>query len=103
MKDNYKFNTEELLAITAAVETYLESKNAAVYGQVLKNEIKVPLCNSCLKKLDNYNPLTFFTKQEYTVMYMAVTYVDFISVSEGIEIPGNASAQDKLAQLADTL
>lgn len=95
------FDTEELIAVTSSLETYLDNPNAEICGLKFKEEIKQKICNSCLKKLEDYSAFTCFTKQECTMMYAAVMYIAAISEIQGTVLPGISSALEKIEVLAD--
>lgn len=64
------FTPEEIYIISSAVETYNEAHRG-----ILNPELQDSLCNSCIAKLEGYNQLTYFSKQEYTVMAFAVDMI----------------------------
>ena len=64
------FNDEECILIVSALETYDESDQT-----FLPPELKHRLILSSLEKISNLSTLTYFTKQEFTVMYAAVDHI----------------------------
>lgn len=69
MSLNCVFNTEEISILFDCLDMYSKSE---VF--VLKPEITYKMILSCLEKLESICPFTNFTKQEYTVMGLALTF-----------------------------
>ena len=69
MSLNCVFNTEEISILFDCLDMYSKSE---VF--VLKPEITYKMILSCLEKLESICPFTNFTKQEYTVMALALTF-----------------------------
>lgn len=63
------FTDEEIFLMQSAVETYSEEDR-----MVLNYDLQTALAKSCLSKLDQYNPLTYFTKQELTFIAMSIDF-----------------------------
>lgn len=64
------FTNEEISLMQSAVETYSEEDR-----MVLNYDLQTSLAKSCLSKLEQYNPLTHFTKQELTFIAMSVDFI----------------------------
>ena len=64
------FTLEEICLMQSAVETYNERDRG-----VLNYELQNSLSRSCLSKFDNYNALTYFSKQELTLIAMAINHL----------------------------
>ena len=101
MKKNLTFTPEEVATSLAAVELLLESDNASVFGYQFAPAVKTSLCNSCLKKLKSYSTLSYFTKQEYTMIYYALQYSIQVSESNGLYHEAAYTAADKAGELAE--
>ena len=69
------------------LQQFLEIYKASGFS-VLNKELNDSLVNSSLTKLKNLTSLTFFTKQEYTVMYMALDYAKSNQDRLGIVLHG---------------
>ena len=64
------FTPEELSVMQAAINTYSEEAR-----MILNYDLQAALASSCLAKIEHYNPLTYFSKQELTFVAMSVDYV----------------------------
>lgn len=101
MKKNLIFTAEEVATSIAAVELLRKSDNANVLDMQFALSVKWNVCHSCLKKLQTYSPLTYFTKQEYTMIYYALQYSIQISESTGLYHEAAYTAADKALALAE--
>lgn len=91
------FNSNEISVLIAAVKAYEHSPL-----QVLKPELRKSLNASILGKLSSLSALTFFTKQEFTYMALAVDYV--LDSPSDFGIPSSLNLQrlrDRLISLAE--
>lgn len=64
------FTIEEVLLLQSAVEAYNDEDRMA-----LDYDLPTALAQSCLAKIKQYSPLTYFTKQEFTFMAMSVNFI----------------------------
>ena len=64
------FSSQEISIIQSSVETYNEEDRRQI-----PYEQQSALAKACLDKLEHYNPLTYFTKQEYTLMAMSTDFM----------------------------
>lgn len=99
MKNCLNFNMDEIIIVQAALGTFLDSKEACVLGMTIKEPLKTQLIESALTKLEKLSLLTYFNKQELTIMIMSLEYIKNIC-----EIPNEEvflSALDKLFVKAD--
>ena len=64
------FTPEEISIMQSAVETYNEENR-----MILNYDLQIALAQSCLAKMEHYSPLTYFTKQEYTLIAMSIELV----------------------------
>lgn len=64
------FSSDEIIIIQSALETYNDEPR-----DYLKPDLQDKLTKSSLSKLSNYSPLTYFTKQEYSIMCLAVIFM----------------------------
>lgn len=64
------FTPEELSIMQSAVETYNDEDRT-----VLNYDLQSDLAFSCLTKIEHYNSLTYFTKQELTFIAMSIDFV----------------------------
>ena len=101
MKKNLTFTPEEVATSLAAVELLLESDNASVLDMQFALNVKWNVCHSCLKKLQAYSPLTYLSKQEYTMIYYALQYSIQVSESTGLYHEAAYTAADKALELAE--
>lgn len=97
------FTKDEKIFIEEALNTYSESQNP-ISRFPLREELKQPLIDSALQKLDCLNVFTSFTKNESSVMLLAMGYIRQISDISGIDItdPAFHSAIMKLGDLLET-
>lgn len=95
-------NADEIAHVSSALETFIDNDSASVAGIMFQKDIKERLVSSCLNKLSSYSPLTYFTKQEYTVMFAATLFVIQLFEKNGSEADDALfSAQNKLSMLAE--
>lgn len=95
-------NADEIAHVSSSLETFGDSENASIVGIAFPEELKAQLIASCLNKLSCYSPLTYFTKQEYTVMFAASLFVIQLFERAGSEADDALfSAQNKLSRLAE--
>lgn len=93
------FNMDEMIALTAALEEYSEIKAATRLN--LEAEIIDEIACSCLDKLEHLSMLTYFTKQEYSIMHDAFNDVMQKLPKAGYEVPVEYSELlDKLGTLS---
>ncbi len=89
------FTPEEISYLAPALEEFLEGPSIPFVP-----EVRDRLTNSSLQKLENYSPLTHFTKQEYTIMFCAlVRLTDRLSITDPLYGPLFA-LQNKVGDLA---
>lgn len=69
MKTNNAFDGYEISILIDALSKYKDSEM-----HILKPELHYSLILSTLNKLENINTLTYFTKQEYSIMHFAMEY-----------------------------
>jgi tRNA splicing ligase len=103
MNNKNMFLTLEELAVTiSALETFGEAKNADIQGYVLREELKQSLIKSSVQKLKFPSAFSYFNKQEYTVMHMALVYILKISAFANVDFDLTAviSASEKTLSLA---
>lgn len=95
------FNKDECLILIAALEEYSVEKSAPIIWHNTDGIDSVR--KSCLNKLEHLTILTNFTKQEYTLMYIATdTIIQKLTVA-GYKVPdGYYELGCKLDELADT-
>ena len=94
---------DEVFACISALETLMESDNANVAGIYIDPDVKQTLCQSAIKKLEAYHPLTYFSKKDYTMISFALAYISDISISANISdefLLDIYSASDKIYILA---
>ncbi len=103
MINKFTLTTDEVIASTSAVETLMESDNASAFGLRFPPDVKQEVCTSCLKKLESYTPLTYFSKQEYIMIYYALEYIINTGESFGIFINDAYTASEKIGKLAGLL
>lgn len=68
MKSKNIFNDDEISILYFSIDKYTHFKMYALSVDLTQN-----LILSSLNKLENISPQTTFTKQEYTILYLAVT------------------------------
>ena len=93
------FTSDEIIHIESAIETYNESSQ-----NVIRPALQKELSKSVLSKLSTYSPFTRFTKQEYTLMGLAVMFmIGIVSMFPDTEELANELSLifDKLSLLAD--
>ncbi len=73
------FNEKECSIIITALETYDEEPRG-----MLIPDVQHSVTTSALKKLNVLSPLTYFTKQEFTIMALAVQFVIDCSKNQNI-------------------
>ena len=64
------FDIDEVLFLTSALETYNEK-----HRKELRPELQDELAKSAIRKLENLTPLTYFTKQEFSIMALATHFI----------------------------
>lgn len=94
MKVENIFNDDEISIIYDCIETYTHYK---MY--VLPPDVTQSLILSSLHKLENITPQTSFTKQEYSVLYFAVTFC-YTNISSELLPSGIGRLEKKLYKLA---
>lgn len=91
------FSSDEINNIESAVETYNDSPRG-----LFVPEVQQKLAKSTLSKLSNYSPMTYFTKQEYTFMAVAIKYLMDSFETMGLEYPDDLfSLFTKILDLAE--
>ena len=73
------FNNEEITILISALETYNDAPR-----NELRPELQNTLVNSSIEKLENLTALTYFTKQEFSIMALAMNFI-----IQSLEISGN--------------
>ncbi len=63
------FTKEEISVLLIAIEDYNYEER-----DELPAEWQKKLSKACLGKLENLNPLTYFTKQEFTFLYLVTRF-----------------------------
>ena len=94
---NIVFSNVEINMLTDFLEVYRLSE-----AFVIRKELALSLIESSLSKLANLSVLTFFTKQEYTIMYAALDYIISHQDELGIVVYGKVyRLLDKVGKLAE--
>ena len=75
MKNSLDLDFDDSLMVKTALEMFLEAKNAVVLGIQFREPLRTELIKSSLMKLENLSMLTYFNKQELTIMVMALHYL----------------------------
>ena len=90
------FNSEEVAELIAALETYNDRHRG-----VLPPELQNQLATSSIKKLENLTALTFFTKQEFSIMALAVkSSIDAFEISGYVADSALLSLFERLISLS---
>ena len=94
------FNIDEKIILIASLEEFHAKKAAPVFRR--SAEFIDDMRCTCLNKLEHLSILTYFTKQEYTVMCVALNDVIQKLLIADYEVPdGYYELFDKLETLAD--
>ncbi len=75
MKVENIFNESEIAMIFEPLANYA-AFNTTDYRLPLKFDVKMKLLNSIMDKIEALNPLTMFTKQEYSVLLAALLHYE---------------------------
>lgn len=90
------FNSKEIALIITALEDYADSPL-----QILRIDLRDKLSASITTKLKALTPLTVFTKQEFTLMAVAVEQSRTISTNLGTNSYFLERLRDRLISLAE--
>ena len=75
MKNSLGLDVDEVIFVQACLETFLDSKNAVVHGIQIREPLRTELIESSLAKLKNLSLMTYFTKQEITIMVLSLHHI----------------------------
>ncbi len=64
------FDIDEVTFLTSALESYNDE-----HRKELRPELQDELAKSAIGKLENLTPLTYFTKQEFSIMALALHFI----------------------------
>lgn len=81
------FSSEEISLLIPVLEVYPDAPL-----QLLERPVRDGLLHSSIGKLQSLTPLTHFTKQEFTLMYMAVDSVLRLSELDAHPLPDDLVA-----------
>lgn len=105
MENSLNMSHNEIIAIQSALETYAEAKNPIVAGIEFRETLRQQLIKSSLQKLETISVLTYFSKQEISIMAFSVQFI--IQSAELAPIDDEYRQElytifQKLADMADT-
>lgn len=103
MKNSLGLDIDEVILLQASLETFLESKNAVVHGIQIREPLRTELIESSLAKFENLSLMTYFTKQEISIMVLSLHHIincNRISKSNELNEDEVFSTTEKLSALA---
>lgn len=82
-----EFTAREAELIALHLSDYLDSPSLR---ETIPDELREALCRSASEKLANLSPMTYFSQQEYAVMFFAVQHFADVVHANGDVLPGEA-------------
>lgn len=77
--NNLVFSTEQIQLLTTALSVYLQEPPLCTFN--LTEDEWRPLMKQCIKKLASYSIFTSFSKQEFTIMFVAADYYERVLIA----------------------
>lgn len=75
MENSLNMSCDEIICIQSALESYAEAKNPVVAGVEFRESLRQELIKSSLQKLETISVLTYFSKQEISIMAVSVQFI----------------------------